>query len=107
MRTIGRVELKFDNEGIAQNADYANGLIVELTSKEAYMLKLLQDACKGKQCKVDKMLDDYRTRPEDINMDDLFGLVWTYTKARFAINDFKNVVSQLDETINRLDKINE
>jgi len=38
-------------------------------------------------------------------MDDLFGLVWTFAKARFAINDFKAMVTQLDETVNRLDKI--
>jgi len=38
MRTIGRIELKHDNNGTVYNAEYANGIIVELTSREAYML---------------------------------------------------------------------
>jgi len=107
MRTIGRIELKHDNNGTVYNAEYVDGLIVELTRREVYLLKLLQDACEGRSWTLDRMIKEFNDRPEDANMEDLFGLVWTYTQSRFAINTFKAMVTQLDETINRLDKIEE
>jgi len=107
MRTIGRIELKQNSDGTIENVEYIDGLIVELTRREAYLLKMLQDTCEGKGWTVDMMIKEFNNKPEDANMDDLFGLVWTYTQSRFAINTFKDVVSQLDETINRLNKIEE
>jgi len=105
MRVIGRIEPKFDKDNNCENAPYIDGAIVELTSKEAATIKALQEACAGNNWPIEKLMHFYRSKPDDIDMDDLFGLVWTYTQSRFAVNDFKTVVNQLEETLNRLDKI--
>jgi hypothetical protein len=107
MRTIGRVELRVNSDGMTEDAEYVDGLIIELTRREAYILKLLQDSCAGNSWTIDTIMNDYHSKPEDANMEALFGLVYAFTQARFAINDFKKIVNHLEETIIRLDRKDE
>lgn len=105
MRVIGTIKAQFDGDHIT-NAPYANGLIVEMTTYEANLLKALQEACEGREWSIERMLKDkpYYIDIEDVDMVEAFGLVRLFMETRFAVNSFKEMVDRLEETLNRLDK---
>jgi len=108
MRTIGRIVIKQNKEGFVENHEYADGIIVELTSQEAMLLRGLQDSCDGQRWNLERILNDpHNSKPNDVDMSEAFGLVRRFAEMRFAVNDFKSMVNQLEDTINGLDKTNE
>lgn len=105
MRVIGRVEGIFTDSGECLNIDYLDGSIVELTSREVHILKALQDSCANRNWKSIDMF--HHERLDNADMAETFDLIWMFTKTRFAVNDFKSTVNELEEILSRLDKANE
>jgi len=112
MRVIGRIEPKLTNYGQEiENPEYIDGKIVELTSREVSILKLLQDACNGERWRGVPLIEYYQRfgnlELKDVNMSEAFAMVYTFATTRLAINDFKATVVELDKIINKTDSVSE
>ena len=83
------------------------GAIVELTQHEMALIKALQDACDGRQWRTGNIMEYWQERAKDVDMSEAFSVIERFVVARFAINDFKKMVTELEDTITRLDKANE
>lgn len=107
MKVIGRIEIDRNNLDEVLNPEYIGGCIVQLTPKETTTLKMLQDACEGRQWRNQDLMDYWQSKPDNIDMSEAFALVYTFATTRFAINDFESAVTNLKEIITRLDKKSE
>ena len=108
MRVIGRIEPNVNrDEQYIENGEYVRGAIVELTPHEMALIKALQDACEGRQWRTGNIMEYWQEKAKDIDMSEAFAVIEKFVIARFAINDFKNMVTELENTVTRLDKASE
>ncbi len=101
MKVIGTVDptenqLAGSFEKEDQGGKYLGGGIVLLSTYEMKAVKMLQEACEG-------LRSDYLSmkwgKPKDAEIDDLFMLVYRFAEAKFAINDFKGRIKELENAL--------
>jgi hypothetical protein len=95
MKIIGSVIPEIIEPGELANAEYAGGVIVMLTEREAAILASLQIVWDGDIFK-------FPNRPRDIEereMSNAFCAVRSFVEAKFAINEFRNSINNLDDMI--------
>jgi len=98
VKTIGEVTPVFaDGSGHVEDTIYLGGSIVMLSRSEVKVLRMLQDACEGDTFNWSLM--DNRNNPDNIEMSNTFRLVYEFSIAKFAINEFKGTVDRLDDIL--------
>lgn len=105
MKVIGRIEPSFikDTDGfdIVGNAEYVDGYVVQLTRVEAHIVRMLQESLDGYTYSNFASSGGGLGKPKDGGLSHAFALVWEFANTRFAVNEFKDMVSRLEETMNR------
>jgi hypothetical protein len=95
MKKIGNVTPEIIEPGKSLDMEYVNGIIVMLTEREAVILASLQMAWDG-----DTFI--WQNRPgiiEEKEMSGAFYAVRSFVEAKFAINEFRNSINNLDDMI--------
>jgi len=100
VKVIGKIHHQVDDQGyIADDRDsieYLGGGIVLLSQQEMGALDMLQKACNGLESRYPHF---EWGKPDNVMMDDLFMLVYRFTEAKFAINDFKFAIERLESVL--------
>ncbi len=100
MKVIGKIHHQVDDQGyVTDDRDsikYLGGNIVILSKHEMGALKILQDACNGLRSDLFRVGSE---RLDNAMMDDLFMLVCKFAEAKFAINDFKGKIKELESIL--------
>jgi hypothetical protein len=95
MKIIGRMEPKFTGDtGHIEDPEYLSGSIVALTKKEVEVLRLLQDAWNGEVFEW-----FHASSPDDKDMSDAFRAILNFVEIKFAINEFKEAINNLDNIL--------
>jgi hypothetical protein len=96
MKIIGNVEPEINESSELVNTQYAGGTIVMLSRRETSTLALLQDAWDGK---VFRFNFESIGNPKEKDMDNAFKSIYSFIEAKFAINELRNVVNNLDSIL--------
>lgn len=92
MKILGGISPEYDEDGEVINASYMGGAIVAITEKEGRFLALLQAAWKGGTFRWDLNARE----ADNCEMDDQFKAIHAWVEAKFALNEFKSVIDDLD-----------
>lgn len=108
MKVIGQITPEYeDNEEygtVVRNSSYVSGHIIAFTPKESAILRMLQQAIEGD---ISRWLTDYDAMlkpPKDGGVDEALWLVYQFVKARFAVNEFAQIVDELENTLMKIDE---
>ena len=77
------------------------GTIIELTEAERLTLASLQNAVDGKGWDWDAILD--RRHIQERNMDNVFLAIREFILGKFAVNDLRKAIDDLDKTLGILE----
>lgn len=97
MKVIGSVAtLDKDENGEYRDTAYMGGSIVMLNEEETRYLGLLQAAWSGAAYRNDIGI---RNRLQSENMSDAFKAVHSFVDAKFAVNEFREMIDRLDNIL--------
>jgi len=95
MKIIGTIPAKFTDAGEIENTDYLDGSVVMLSRAEVVMIDRLQEACSGDVFNWRNAHGDF----DDIEMSNIFRLVYEFANAKFAVNEFREAIDRLDDLL--------
>jgi hypothetical protein len=95
MKVIGYIKPEYNDEGEVVNGDYVNGGLVALSESELSVLGLLQSAWDGETFRAYINMRDTDNRM----LSDAFKAVRCFVEAKFALNEFKNSINNLDDVL--------
>jgi hypothetical protein len=68
-----------------------------------HIVRLLQEASKGHNYHFKFPVE--HSKPNDIEMDNLFWLVLQFAEVKFAVNEFKSAIDKLDDILMKSEDI--
>lgn len=95
MKILGSISPEYNEVGEVINAPYVMGAIVAMTEREVKTLALLQEAWDGDVFHPGV----FREKIDSIEMDKQFQAIRAWVEAKLALNEFRQVIDDLDSLL--------
>jgi hypothetical protein len=96
MKKIGDISLEVDDKDHLINADYAGGIIVQLTKREAYSLRLLQECIDGKKWDWESFQHNYYVESRERDESHTFDIIRMFVEMKFHVNSSRDLIEKMD-----------